>query len=129
MCSGNTTHCTAKKEAVARAREYDKNPQGVALRVRQGNIFYAHFRYTKGLFFDTIERLNMAKTKLKKVKETAPKSGGSSYGAADITVLEGLEAGRRRPGMYIGTTGTAGLPHRFWEGLDNTRNKYISGFS
>jgi len=71
----------------------------------------------------------MAETKAKKAKETALKKGGSSYGAADITVLEGLEAVRRRPGMYIGTTGTDGLHHLIWEIFDNSRDEAMGGFS
>ena len=52
----------------------------------------------------------------------------SSYGAADITVLEGLEAVRRRPGMYIGTTGSDGLHHLVWEIFDNSRDEAMGGF-
>ncbi|PIR82569.1 DNA topoisomerase IV subunit B [Candidatus Kaiserbacteria bacterium CG10_big_fil_rev_8_21_14_0_10_59_10] len=51
----------------------------------------------------------------------------SRYGAQDITVLEGLEAVRRRPGMYIGTTGSAGLHHLIWEVFDNSRDEAMGG--
>jgi len=51
-----------------------------------------------------------------------------SYSAADITVLEGLEAVRRRPGMYIGTTGPDGLHHLVWEIFDNSRDEAMGGF-
>ena len=43
----------------------------------------------------------------------------STYTAKDITVLEGLEPVRKRPGMYIGGVGTAGLHHLAWEILDS----------
>ena len=71
----------------------------------------------------------MAKKKGKKVMKEAPKTGGSSYKAQDITVLEGLEAVRRRPGMYIGTTGTSGLHHLVWEVFDNSRDEAMGGFA
>tara|TARA_B100000745_G_scaffold219274_1_gene146015 strand:+ start:27892 stop:29886 length:1995 start_codon:yes stop_codon:yes gene_type:complete len=51
------------------------------------------------------------------------------YGADDITVLEGLEAVRRRPGMYIGTTGVDGLHHLIWEIFDNSRDEAMGGFA
>jgi DNA gyrase subunit B len=53
----------------------------------------------------------------------------SSYGADAITVLEGLEAVRRRPGMYIGTTGPEGLHHLIWEVFDNSRDEAMGGFA
>src|SRR5438105_129230 len=53
----------------------------------------------------------------------------SSYGADAITVLEGLEAVRRRPGMYIGTTGPDGLHHLITEVFDNSRDEAMGGFA
>ncbi len=53
----------------------------------------------------------------------------SSYRAEDITVLEGLEPVRKRPGMYIGTTGPDGLHHLIWEVFDNSRDEAMGGFA
>jgi DNA gyrase subunit B/topoisomerase-4 subunit B len=52
-----------------------------------------------------------------------------SYTAKDITVLEGLEPVRRRPGMYIGGVGAAGLHHLVWEVLDNSIDEAMNGYA
>ncbi len=57
------------------------------------------------------------------------KAKKSTYGAEQITVLEGLEAVRKRPGMYIGTTDSAGLHHLIWEVFDNSRDEAMGGFA
>lgn len=53
----------------------------------------------------------------------------SEYGADQISVLEGLEPVRRRPGMYIGSTGPTGLHHLVWEIFDNSRDEAMGGFA
>jgi DNA gyrase subunit B/topoisomerase-4 subunit B len=53
----------------------------------------------------------------------------STYTAKDITVLEGLDPVRKRPGMYIGGVGTAGLHHLAWEILDNAIDEAMNGYA
>lgn len=56
-------------------------------------------------------------------------SKSTGYSAENITVLEGLEPVRKRPGMYIGTTGPDGLHHLIWEIFDNSRDEAMGGFA
>ena len=60
--------------------------------------------------------------------QSSPSAPSREYEAKNLLVLEGLEAVRKRPAMYIGSTDTRGLMHCLWEIIDNSVDEALAGF-
>lgn len=93
---------------------------------RQSSLFEADEPETEGAL--ALKRQPVMEVENRRDDFSKVKKGEKEYTSADIQVLEGIQAIRHRPGMYIGSTTTSGLMHLIWEALDNSIDEFNAGF-